>query len=858
MEHNNRPQGRQKYVTNNSKGTARRGEGLNTGPVGNGSRPGQQPSFNQGQRSTRAGRSRSPLVGIAALLVLLLGGGGGLFGSGVLSGDTDVGTSESYSYSQPYAGGSASSGSNSYAGGSASSGSSSYSSGYSGYSGSQSSGSSSYANLLPNSGSSSSSSGSTGASNTNSSSVDTTVASGARAKRTQIYGKGMDDVTLMVYMCGTDLESRSAMGTKDLVEMTKASLGDKVKILVYTGGCTGWNNNIISSKTNQIYEVKNGGLQCLVSNAGTDAMTAPDTLAGFIQWCAQNYPANRNELILWDHGGGSVSGFGYDQKYPRSGSMTLAGINQALKKGGVTFDFIGFDACLMATMETALMLDPYADYLIASEETEPGIGWYYTNWLTKLGANPAMPTLEIGKNIVDDFVSTCASQCRGQSATLSVIDLAELAYTAPGPMKAFAESLSEQIGGGKYSAVSAARNGSREFARSTMIDQIDLADFARRIGNEEGTELVRTLQSAVKYNRVSSDMSNAYGLSIYFPYRKLSQVDKAVSTYDAIGMDASYSQCIRDFASLEASGQVASGGASVSPFDALFGSYSGGYAGSGSGNYSGGYSSGYSGGSSSSYDMDALGSLLESFLGGGSSYSADYGIDDFASSFLFGRSLSTADTVQYIADNHFDASDLVWTTNSRGEEVIMLSEDQWSLVEGLDLNLFYDDGQGYIDLGLDNTFDFDEDGNLLAATDRTWLAVNGQPVAYYHDYTDESVTKGHVPAQLNGDRVELLIVFDAEHPRGYIAGARSVYLNGETDTVAKSLIELETGDTLDFLCDYYDYEGNYLNSYHLGEPMTVGSVMEISNVDVGDGPVSVCYRFTDLYQQHYWTPALIK
>ena len=40
--------------------------------------------------------------------------------------------------------------------------------------------------------------------------------------------------------------------------------------------------------------------------------------------------------------------------------------------------------------------------------------------------------------------------------------------------------------------------------------------------------------------------------------------------------------------------------------------------------------------------------------------------------------------------------------------------------------------------------------------------------------------------------------------------------------------------------------------------MTVESVMEISNVDVGEGPVSVCYRFTDLYQQHYWTPALIK
>ena len=122
--------------------------------------------------------------------------------------------------------------------------------------------------------------------------------------------------------------------------------------------------------------------------------------------------------------------------------MSLAGINTALKNAGVKFDFIGFDACLMATVETALMLDEYADYMIASEETEPGIGWYYTNWLTKLSANTSMPTLEIGKNIVDDFVTTCASQCRGQSATLSVVDLAELSATVPAPDEGLLQSIS--------------------------------------------------------------------------------------------------------------------------------------------------------------------------------------------------------------------------------------------------------------------------------------------------------------------------------------------------------------------------------------------------------------------------------
>ena len=57
--------------------------------------------------------------------------------------------------------------------------------------------------------------------------------------------------------------------------------------------------------------------------------------------------------------------------------MTLDEIATALKNGGCDFDMAGFDACLMATLETAMVLEPYADYMIASEEVEPGNGWYY-------------------------------------------------------------------------------------------------------------------------------------------------------------------------------------------------------------------------------------------------------------------------------------------------------------------------------------------------------------------------------------------------------------------------------------------------------------------------------------------------
>ena len=795
-----RPRSREKKVT--GSGTVkRRGQGLGTGPVGAGSsapRPAGRGASGGG--TTRSGSKKMPLI--AVILALLLGGGGGL--GALLGGGSPVDATPQVPQT-PTVNQSVQNNPvtldpsiflGNLTGGSVSSG----------------------WELTANTGT-----------------LDRTVASGARDKRTVIRGNGQDTVTIMVYMCGTDLESRSGMGTSDLQEMLNAKVGDKVNLLVYTGGCKGWRNNVVSSKNNQIYQIRNGQMTCLVENAGNAPMTDPNNLASFIQWCGKNFPANRNQLIFWDHGGGSLSGYGYDEKYATSGSMDLAEIDKALKAGGVTFDFIGFDACLMATLETALTVGQYGDYLIASEETEPGVGWYYTDWLTKLSQNTSMPTIEIGKNIVDDFVDVCAQKCRGQSTTLSVVDLAELEATVPAQFKDFAASTTKLIEDKSYQTVSSARSGTREFASSTKIDQVDLVHLAANMGTDEGKDLCDALLGAVKYNRTSSNMTNAYGLSIYFPYRKANNVDQAVSTYELIGLDDEYARCIQEFASMEVSGQVSTGG-TASPLPSLMGMMGGSSA------------------SSGNTSADMIGQLLGAFLQNGSGIS---GLTPGNMGFLSGRSLSVEDTAQYLAENRLDADALIWQTNAQGQPVIALSEAQWGLVQGLELNMFYDDGQGFIDLGLDNVFDFDANGALMGETDGTWLAINGQPVAYYHTNTTDDgenyTISGYVPALLNDERVELVLVFDNDNPYGYIAGARTVYTDGETDTQAKGLTELEVGDKLDFICDYYGYDGSYLDSYFLGDQMTVTDTMEISNVDIGREYVSATYRFTDLYNQHYWT-----
>jgi hypothetical protein len=827
----NRPQGRKTKVSGQSTGAYRRGEGQNTGPVGSaGSNP-NRPSRPSGQGMSRAAKAGGGggflLIIVVVLFFLLKGGGlGGLLGGdeGALSGESGYPESGSYGNLIPGGSGSASGGSTA-------------------------SSSNPYANLLAGA----SSSGS--AQEVNTASVDTSVAAGARDKYTRILGNQRDEVTIMIYMCGTDLESRSGMATKDLTEMTRATIGSNVHVLVYTGGCTKWNNSVISSRQNQVYEVHSGGLKRVVDNDGTASMTNPDTLSRFIRWCAENYPANRNMLILWDHGGGSVSGYGYDEKNRSSGSMPLDGISRALKDGGVQFDIVGFDACLMATVETGLMLEPYADYMIASEETEPGIGWYYTDWLTKLSNNTSMASVDIGRNIVDDFVRTCSSQCPGQSATLSVVDIAELAATAPQAMRDFSNSVTNLIQNNGFQQVSNARNGAREFARSTAIDQIDLVHFARNLNTPESRALAECLLGAVKYNRTSSNMSNAYGLSIYFPYRKTGNVDKAVKTYQAIGMDASYSQCIREFASMEVSGQVASGG-SNNPYASLLGG-------------------GYSGTSSSSFDLTGL---LGDFLGGGD-FGSIPGLGSGNTGFLFGRAMSTEDTAAYIAATHFDPSYLTWMRNAEGQRVISMPEEQWAMVEGLALNLFLDDGEGYIDMGLDMVFEWDEDGALLEPQERSWVAINDHPVAYYHEYVVDEGYYGYVPALLNGERVELLLRFDGETGEGELIGIRTVYEDEEIQELPKTQTEpgapvdlentsdadaetrarlLQPGDVLDFLCDYYRYDGSYENSYFLGEQLVIGQDgVKIENVPLleSDRPVYT-YRFTDLYQQHYWTESL--
>ena len=184
---------------------------------------------------------------------------------------------------------------------------------------------------------------------------------------------GRDDGvwTIFVYMCGSDLESYNAAASMDLIEMMNSSLGRNARFIVETGGATDWYSNVSRNRIERYEITRKGGYR--VDSLKQSNMGDSGTLADFINWGLKNYSSEHMGLVFWDHGSGSINGACFDEIYSYD-SLDLMEIKDGLKrsigKAGGKFDFIGFDACLMATIETAAVLQGYADYMVASEETE--------------------------------------------------------------------------------------------------------------------------------------------------------------------------------------------------------------------------------------------------------------------------------------------------------------------------------------------------------------------------------------------------------------------------------------------------------------------------------------------------------
>jgi hypothetical protein len=370
-----------------------------------------------------------------------------------------------------------------------------------------------------------------------------------------------DDFTILVYMIGSNLESQQDGGgaaTEDIQEMMNASFKDNVNVVVQTGGANEWKNNQISADKICRLEVSQNGIMT-IDELPLVSMCNTDTLSDFINWGILNYPASRYGLVLWDHGSGVLGGYGYDEHYPND-LFLIPDIALAIKNTGVHFDFVGFDACLMGSIESGYALKDCADYLIASEEIEAGIGWYYTDWLSYIGNNPSDSMENIGRSIVDGLVSTNESNAywgkeSNKTATLSLIDLSKIenAYLA---WKDYLNLLLDSLQNGGYAKQSTARSNSRCYGdipeENSYFDMVDMLDFINENALPNTFDIEQAIRDCIIYT--NSNISGSNGLSVYIPYNLPEYLQSiAIPELQEIGFTNDYFDYFNSFcAKLEA------------------------------------------------------------------------------------------------------------------------------------------------------------------------------------------------------------------------------------------------------------------------------------------------------------------
>ena len=412
-----------------------------------------------------------------------------------------------------------------------------------------------------------------------------------------LSGSGDDTWLVMLYQDADDkvLEQDIYL---DLNEAERVGSGDQVQIVTqidrYRGGYTGdgdW------SSTKRFYVTLDPDLNRLqsqeIADLGEVNMADGDTLVDFASWAIETFPADKYVLILSDHGMGWPGGWSDGSTTGRGGDnialaamgdyLFLMELDEALQKirdvsGVDQFELVGMDACLMGHLEVYTMLAQHAQYAVASQETEPALGWAYMSFLGQLRANPAMDGAELGRLIVDSYIADdqriVDNQARAEwlsrgspmggtfglptaeqlalqlegSVTLAAIDLGEIA-ALNNSFNEFAYTLQ----GASQTQVARARSYAQSFTsifgQQVPPSYLDLGHLTQLLRSESGSRAVAdsadgvlaALDRAVIAEKHGRKKAGATGISIYFPNSQVFQSPYA-------GAD-SYTTVARAFAS---------------------------------------------------------------------------------------------------------------------------------------------------------------------------------------------------------------------------------------------------------------------------------------------------------------------
>jgi len=345
----------------------------------------------------------------------------------------------------------------------------------------------------------------------------------------------------------------------DLNEAEKVGSTEKVNIVSqfdrYDGAFDGdgdW------TSTKRFYVTQDDDLESIQSeeldDLGETNMADSETLIEYVTWAIENYPAKKYALILSDHGMGWPGGW-TDPDPDEEDQLYLTEITEALNKivtttGSGKLEFVGFDACLMSQLEVFSALTNYARFSVASEETEPAMGWAYQSFLSALVDNPSMTGEELAHEIVGSYIvederildEDARYVLMGEenyteeeavadffgSVTLTAVDLSQVPALVSS-LNNFTDVLVDEDQPTIAEARAYAQSYESVFGDEEPASYIDLGNFAELAGESTGSNAV--VQAAINLKEAISnaviaevhgeDRPGSTGIAIYYPVSDL-------------------------------------------------------------------------------------------------------------------------------------------------------------------------------------------------------------------------------------------------------------------------------------------------------------------------------------------------
>ncbi|HAT71626.1 MAG TPA: hypothetical protein DCS63_02290 [Elusimicrobia bacterium] len=332
--------------------------------------------------------------------------------------------------------------------------------------------------------------------------------------------------TVMVYVnAKNNLES---YGLKDVNEMEMVGSTPEVNIVAELGRIGGYDASDGDWKGSRRYLIQKDVNPSKITSPVLLSIPKSDmgdwkNVAEFVKWTKANYPAQRYALVIWNHGSGwnklapleSGRGISYDDE---SGHHITTGQMKSLLAETGKIEILAMDACLMQMMEVAYEVREGAEYIVGSEETEPGDGYTYNTWLAPLAAGSSMTQAELSRVMVDSY--TDHYQAIGQGATQSAIrteNLYKLGQLLNGwttAVMASGETVNVKNASAKAQAFYYASNKDLKHFIKLVNDGSQNAEVKAK-----GAELLSFLSDSVIYhNRATgTKYANALGLAIYLP-----------------------------------------------------------------------------------------------------------------------------------------------------------------------------------------------------------------------------------------------------------------------------------------------------------------------------------------------------